>query len=223
MTAGAPFRFELPDDAAADLRAVALLGAGLAEVRVMLADLSEAHLTLQQDVLQQRQRDQERDKAREQAAGAPTMLRWADLDRPAATALWLWLIAWVGWLNRRFGLAADLPPCWPQHPPMVEELTALAAAWHASYDSRAHPDAPLRWLESFARCRQRLRAWDVSRCRNGNHIPPSTDLTWPADWRDTALDAVEADLTGRPIPATSAVPAPPDAPPAADPAGGDPA
>ncbi|WP_203854522.1 hypothetical protein, partial [Dactylosporangium siamense] len=95
MTGAVPFQFDLPDDAAADLRAVALLGAGLAEVRGMLADLSEAHLTLRQDVLQ-RQREQERDKASEQAAGAPTMLRWSELDRAAATALWLWLIGWVG-------------------------------------------------------------------------------------------------------------------------------
>ncbi|MFG2042236.1 hypothetical protein [Dactylosporangium sp. NPDC048998] len=196
---GEPFAFEVPDDAPPDLQAVALLGAGLAEVRGMLADLAEAHLALSQEVREQRQRDAA-------PSGAPTQLRWAELDRPGATALWLWLIDWVSWLNRRFSLAADLPSCWPAHPPMVEELTALAAAWHAAYDSRAHPEAPLRWLEAFARTRQRLRGWDVNRCRNGTHTPPATDLTWPDGWRDTALDTVETDLAGRPIPVAPAGP-----------------
>ncbi|GAA4259806.1 hypothetical protein GCM10022255_085930 [Dactylosporangium darangshiense] len=192
-----PFAFEVPDDAAPDLRAVALLGAGLAEVRCLLADLSEAHLALSQQVAEQQQL-QQRDGA---GSGAPTPLRWAELDRPGATALWLWLIDWVGWASRRFGLAADLPPCWPAHPPMVEELTALAAAWHAAYDPRAHPESPLRWLENFARARQRLRGWDVERCRNGTHVPPATDSAWPDGWRETALDTAESDLAGRSIPA----------------------
>ncbi|MGI5238639.1 hypothetical protein [Dactylosporangium sp. CA-139066] len=192
---GEPFAFDLPDDAPPDLRAAALLGAGLAEVRGMLADLAEAHVALSRQVAEQHQQREG------PAAGAPTQLRWSQLDRPGATALWLWLIDWVGWLNRRFGLTADLPACWPAHPPMVEELTALAAAWHAAYDPRAHPESPLRWLENFARTRQRLRGWDVNRCRNGTHIPPATDLAWPDGWRDTALDTAHADLAGRPIPA----------------------
>ena len=199
-----PFSFDLPEDAPPQLEAVALLGAGLAELRATLADLAEQHFALREQVAAAPE------GAGTAGSGAPAPLRWADLDRPTASALWLWLVAWVGWLADRFPVTADIPACWPTHPPLVEELTALAAAWHAAYDPRAHPEAPLRWMEAFARSRQRLRDWDEhTRCRTGAHTAPGADLAWPADWREHALDTAEADLRGRATPA----------PPAADPAG----
>lgn len=57
----------------------------------------------------------------------------------------------MGWLRGRYPLANKIPPCWSEHPEIVEELTALWLAWEQAYRQR---DAPLtaaadwhdRWL-----------------------------------------------------------------------------
>jgi hypothetical protein len=190
------FGFTPPADAPADMAAIALLGQGLHDLHAALATLHAQHTALAEHV--------------HTAAGAsgpqrkvpdsvPWPLRWADLDRAAASAAWVWLIDWVGWLTTRYQIAEAIPACWAQHPPLVEELTALAAAWYAAYDDGAYGDAPLHWHERFDRARSRLRDWDdATRCRNGTHTPRRLDLTWPDDWRQHTLDTAEADVTTRP-------------------------
>lgn len=39
--------------------------------------------------------------------------RWGDLDK------------WVSWFVDRYHLATQVPDCWPEHPALVDELTAL--------------------------------------------------------------------------------------------------
>src|SRR4051812_43287747 len=76
---------------------------------------------------------------------------WRYLGPEGSDALWTELTSWVDWIRHRYPLARRIPPCWAQHPELVEELTALWLAWHASYTER---DAPLtgaidwhdRWL-----------------------------------------------------------------------------
>jgi len=78
---------------------------------------------------------------------------------------------WVGWLVGRYRLDHRLvPDCWPQHPELVEELSALHLAWEGSFAITAMHDAPLLWHERFAGARQRLSDW-VARtgCRPGGH------------------------------------------------------
>ncbi|MET7391883.1 hypothetical protein ABZS66_00080 [Dactylosporangium sp. NPDC005572] len=183
-----------------ELEAVALLSSGLAELTTTVGDLAESHFALREQVQAVVER------LRPGPAGPdPADLRWRLLDRPTASQVWIWLIDWVDWAVDRFTLTEEIPACWPTHPPLVEELTALAAAWHLAYDPRAAADAPLRWLEALARARTRLREWDdATRCRNGEHHPRRVDLTWPANWRDQALDTAERDLTGRAIPGPTA-------------------
>jgi hypothetical protein len=179
-----------------ELEAATLLGDGLAELVTTVGDLAESHFALREQV------QTLAEHLRPGPAGpAPADLRWRVLDRPTASQVWIWLIDWVGWFVDRFSLTEELPACWPVHPPLVEELTALAAAWHLAYDPRATSDAPLRWLEALARARVRLREWDdATRCRNGEHHKRRVDLTWPVAWRDQALDAAERDLSGRAVP-----------------------
>lgn len=76
---------------------------------------------------------------------------WRDLGPQAEEELWTQLKDWVGWLRSRYPLAKKIPPCWPKHAEIVEELTALWLAWQHAYTD---PDAPLtaaadwhdRWL-----------------------------------------------------------------------------
>ncbi|MCM4083904.1 hypothetical protein [Paractinoplanes hotanensis] len=188
------FDFQLPDNPPADMVAVAQLAATVARLTEAVDTLHQQHLALTDTV------------ARDQNAGprkaplnTPWPLRWTELNRDAAAQAWAWLIDWVGWAVDRYQLAEEIPACWYQHPPLIEELTALAAAWHTAYDDTAPADGPLLWHERFARARLRLRDWDdYTRCRNGTHTDRHLDLTWPAAWRETAVLIADADLTGRP-------------------------
>lgn len=172
------------------MAAIALLGKGLADLRAAVA-----HLAQQYDALHARLPPPRRSTP-DTPAGP---VRWDQLDRAAASMTWVWLITWVARLTDRYQLAEELPPCWPQHPPLVEELTALCSAWHTAYHAGADPDAPLRWHEAFSRARLRLRDWDEhTRCRHGTHTDRRIDLPWPDSWRSDALDVAEADVKTRP-------------------------
>ncbi|MEU4243989.1 hypothetical protein [Actinoplanes sp. NPDC026619] len=185
--------FQLPPDAPADLAAVAQLAASLATLTAAVETLHEQYQSLADAVARQQA------GPRRAPASVPWPLRWDDLDRDAAAQTWAWLIDWVSWMTDRYQLAEELPACWYRHPPLVEELTALGAAWQVSYDDTATADGPLLWHERFGRARDRLRAWDdYTRCRHGEHHDRHIDLGWPADWRDDAVDAANHDLTGRP-------------------------
>ena len=82
---------------------------------------------------------------------SPAAWSWRDLGPGASEQLRDELSLWVGWLRSRYPLARKVPPCWPEHPELVEELTALWLAWQYAYEER---DAPLtaaadwhdRWL-----------------------------------------------------------------------------
>ncbi|MEV6848846.1 hypothetical protein [Actinoplanes sp. NPDC051411] len=188
------FDFELPDDAPAEMAAVAQIAASLGRLTEAVDALHQQHLELR-EVVTRRQRPGPGGEGSE----VPWPLRWRDLDRDAAAAVWAWLIDWVGWAVERYQLAEEIPVCWYRHAPLIEELAALAAAWHLAYDDAATPDSPLLWHERFARARTRLRDWDdYTRCRNGTHTDRHLDLDWPADWDEDAIQAANTDLAGRP-------------------------
>ncbi|GLZ00833.1 hypothetical protein [Actinoplanes sp. NBRC 103695] len=188
------FDFQLPEDPSPDMVAVAQLAATVARLTEAVDILHQQHLALADTI------------GRGQNAGPrkaplsmPWPLRWAELDRDAAAQAWAWLIDWVGWAVDRYQLVEELPACWYQHPPLIEELSALAAAWHTAYDNAAPADGPLLWHERFARARLRLRDFDdYTRCRNGTHNNRHLDLDWPDEWREAAALIAAADLTDRP-------------------------
>ncbi|GAA3952075.1 hypothetical protein [Actinoplanes auranticolor] len=187
--------FQLPDDAPPDMVALAQLADSLQRLTTAVDTLHQQHLDLQ-DALT----GQQNSSPRKAPASVPWPLRWNELDRDAAALVWAWLIDWVDAAVERYQLAEELPACWYRHGPLIEELTALAAAWHLAYDDTAPADAPLLWHERFARARTRLRDWDdYTRCRNGNHIDRHLDLNWPSDWHNTAVEAANTDLAGRSI------------------------
>lgn len=52
---------------------------------------------------------------------------WHTLNAADQQLAWTRLIDWVVWLHDRYELSIEerIPPCWPQHPGIVEELWAL--------------------------------------------------------------------------------------------------
>jgi hypothetical protein len=77
---------------------------------------------------------------------------------------------WVTWLERRYSLTDVIPDCWAAHPALLEELLALYVAWTDAYGQLdASGTAPIKWHESFAQCRERLREWNRWGCGPDSH------------------------------------------------------
>jgi hypothetical protein len=127
-------------------------------------------------------------------------LDWTALDAAEATATWTALAHWVRWLADRYEVdVREIPPCWPLHPPLVEELSALRTAHRAAFTPDGHPSGPLDWHHSLSGCRGRLRDY-VARtgCRHDTHRTGSTP-TWAdsSAHADHLVRAVDADLSKR--------------------------
>lgn len=188
------FLFQLPESAPPDIAAVAELGRGLARLTDTVDELHQQLVDLREQLAAAGPR------GRRAPMSVPWPLRWRDLDRDAAADVWGWLIDWTGWMVERYQLAEEIPSCWPLHPPLIEELTGLAAAWHDAYDNAAPADALLVWHERLARCRSRLREFDETRCRSGVHTERHLELAWPGEWEAAASFAASADIAARPAP-----------------------
>ncbi|MFI7645180.1 hypothetical protein ACIBTZ_03730 [Micromonospora sp. NPDC049460] len=188
------FLFDIPEQVSPQERATAELAVLIDTLRGAVEQLAEAHVALSDRV----------DALDASTAFVPDRHCWRDLHREDARELWAWLITWTHWLSDRYGLAQDLGTCWPAHPALVEELTALAVSWHHAYSAKADPDAPLRWHEALHRARTRWQHWDTNRCRHGQHTPRSPDTVWEQPWPDIAERAVSEDIRTRSAPAVAA-------------------
>lgn len=94
-------------------------------------------------------------------------LWWPDLPAgPARAEAVQGLGVWVDEVLRGRHPEAynELGTCWFQHPDILDELTALQAAWFAAYrDPAAPPTAPIEWHDrwlpgTMARCKAAIRA-----------------------------------------------------------------
>ena len=112
-------------------------------------DLDELASELTDSVMDIRERLDQRESP--DVISTPRAWSWRDLGPRAEEELWSQLRAWVSWIRHRYPLAKRIPPCWAEHPEIVEELTALWLAWQQAYEV---PEAPLtaasdwhdRWL-----------------------------------------------------------------------------
>jgi hypothetical protein len=126
------------------------------------------------------------ERAGRQAAGArgERAIWWPDVPAgPERTAALRLLRAWVDDVLRGHhpGLVTgSLQPCWDRHQDVLDELTALHAAWHAVYRGTAAPASAAiewhdRWLPGcLARCKAALNARP---CDTGAHQPPGTEAS----------------------------------------------
>lgn len=124
-------------------------------------------------------------------------VEWGSLDRDQAREQWDRIAEFADWLVERYGIAETLPACWYRHPPLLEELSALHAAWLGAYvDPNAAADAGIAWHDSLGRVLQRVHEWDRTGCAGGTHrddVPlPST-----ARQREERLRFIADDVDAR--------------------------
>ncbi len=85
-------------------------------------------------------------------------------------AWWHDLKSWATWAIHTFRLSRTFPPCWPQHPALVEELMALWMVWQSGWLPAKEAGAPAQFLQlldlSISRCG---RLWQVSCDPAGPH------------------------------------------------------
>ena len=114
------------------------------DVLALIADLQDQVNDLQDD-LQTTQAPAAKDPP-------PPPRRWA--DRANADA-WAALVDWVDNLVADYSIIGNnyIPPCWPAHPGVVEELAALWRAWVAAVTADEAADAgALDLAEWHERC-----------------------------------------------------------------------
>lgn len=114
-------------------------------------------------------KDTERTKAAEPAP-------WALYALPAPTNdVRTNLVSFVDWYNATYvgaeGRTQRIPPCWQQHPGLLQEIGTLAASWRAAnVGASANPrDAQQwhhQWRPGFA---ARVRDWVHPHCLDGDH------------------------------------------------------
>ncbi|MEV6524970.1 hypothetical protein AB0M43_23735 [Longispora sp. NPDC051575] len=180
--------FDLPEPAvdteALRLEFSRLMVDALAEHTQVLDALTSKVESLHQQVAAHKKTNKKKDNTGPSAPMSPAGLRWPYLDRDEADDLWGMTIGYAAWLVDRYFLQEQLPACWARHPALVDELGALALAWHGAHADDADLSAPLRWHESFARARARWEIWvRPTRCLTGRHADPDTVISWP----DTSL------------------------------------
>jgi hypothetical protein len=126
----------------------------------------------------------------------------AQADRIQRT--WYDLADWVTWLVATYRLTSAVPPCWPLHATVAEELVGLHVAWLSAWTDDAAAEAVLSWHERLARARERLMDgnWGSPRC-TGDHDTTDDDRAglvsaWLAHFsREPALLVAVDDAIGR--------------------------
>lgn len=103
---------------------------------------------------------------------------------------WAELVRWVDWMQEMYSVSGHpmdpVPPCWPAHRNVAEELAALHASWIAALTDEANAkgvsDASLYWHDRWLwPTRERLSGSFLERCRVGRHeLPRPPQQTNPA-------------------------------------------
>lgn len=100
------------------------------------------------------------------------LVDWTKLPEDSGDheASWIRLCDWVEWLTARYRLTREerLPACWPQHPELVEELTALRA-WHLeAYGPDGSGQQAVHWHQALADLLNRTAQFWAAGCRAGH-------------------------------------------------------
>lgn len=117
-----------------------------------------------------------------------SVVNWRTLGDGEAASVWTKLGDWVDWFTRRYEIAQrKIPACWYQHAALVEELSALHAAWLVSYDTTDAGYGPIGWHERLNEALNRISTWYNGECRDGHN--PSQQRPKAASASDTNWDA----------------------------------
>lgn len=101
----------------------------------------------------------------------PRPIEWASLTPSGEADRLDDLDPWVRWLVQRYRLdQREIPPCWPRHGELVEELAALRTARQSAYGQEGPLTGPADWHQTLAATRHRLSLWNArTGCRVGLH------------------------------------------------------
>lgn len=79
---------------------------------------------------------------------------------------WQRLDEWVSWLVATYKLTSVVPPCWPEHPGLREELIGLRVAWAGAWTPGSSHEAIVIWHEKLFHARTRMLDgnWGCPRC-----------------------------------------------------------
>lgn len=111
------------------------------------------------------------------------------------------LFTWVAGYRLRYPASVELPPCWSQHPDIVEALTALRDCERGCFDSRSAGCAAMDWQRARRDTDTMLANW-ISRLPCA--IPGRTHPATSGDEPDTPLERPPntSDLVDRSQPET---------------------
>ncbi|MDO5498636.1 MAG: hypothetical protein Q4F67_03030 [Propionibacteriaceae bacterium] len=114
---------------------------------------------------------------------------WTDR---ASREEWSELVAWVDWLRGTYDVTdvRAIPPCWPAHRGLANDLSALHQAWigaqRADHDKKDH-QALIHWHDRwFAPLLGRVHMYGTKQCGPRNHDP----VIGPEPTRDDLMPAV---------------------------------
>jgi len=117
--------------------------------------------------------------AKAKSAGSRPATNWRRLKESVTSSELAALSTWVHWFVERYMLRSLVPPCWALHASMIEELSALAAAWRGAYENQdATADAGLGWHEHLEMWRARWPNYNLDNC-NINVHRATVDVDWP--------------------------------------------
>lgn len=94
-----------------------------------------------------------------------------------ARAAWQRLDEWASWLVATYKLTSVIPPCWPEHPALREELIGLRVAWAGAWTPGSSNEAIVIWHEKLFHARARMLDgnWGCPRC-DGRHDDTGLEL-----------------------------------------------
>jgi hypothetical protein len=115
---------------------------------------------------------------------------WHTMSTDDRDVAWLRLIDWVVWLHDRYELSIEerIPPCWPDHPGIVEELWALMIWRTEIYDrpNRGAGDMAHSWHRELRAFIEVTVPFYARTCRAGHRGAErlvATDRTLYEQWR----------------------------------------
>ncbi len=112
---------------------------------------------------------------------------WFELTADQRAQAWQGLCAWVWWLRCRYRLAIEdrLPPCWAEHPELIEELWALRV-WRAeAYDRQTGSgQSAVAWHQALSTFLATTASYWAAGCRAGHRRtrPEQDDARLAARW-----------------------------------------
>jgi hypothetical protein len=103
------------------------------------------------------------------------LTEWHAMNEDERAAGWAQLCDWVAWLHDRYELSVEerLPPCWPHHPGLIEELRALKA-WREEIYTSGQPSgqAARYWHAEMRQTITAATTFYASGCRAGHRGAP---------------------------------------------------